>query len=1169
MKKILLLVFLFSGLSLSAQGPTSDPDAPTNNSEDVISVFSGQYTDISGTNFNPGWGQAGHGSASSSYDTGSGNVVLAYPSINYQGIQLGSAQDVSDMEYLHLDIWINSGTYSPNIYLISTGPVEQAYSITNTGANSWISVDIPLTTFSNGGVDLTDVIQFKFDGGNGSSDAIYIDNLYFWKEPTAAGSDANLSDLKVAGSSLTGFSSSTTSYTYNVVEGTSQAPQITAVTTSDSNATTEITQASSIPGNATVEVTAQDGETTKTYTVSFAYVSSPQGTWKLTPAAGSLMVGGSQGAGDYWTNSEADVTTRACLFDDEYVFNADGSYENVLQGSTWLETWQNVSEGCGTPIAPHDGSNAATWSYNAYAGTITISGEGAFLGLSKAHNNGEDGAPVNNTIEYTVTAISSTAMTIDINVSTAWWRFVFTKQAEAGTDATLSDLKVDGSTISNFNYNTTSYTYGLPEGTTEIPDITAVTATDSNASTEITQASSIPGDATVVVTAQDGETTKTYTVSYAITKPAAAPSSPVSRDAGDVISVFSGAYTDISSTDFNPAWSQNGYATANTSYDAGDGNILLAYPNCNYQGISLGSATDASAMDYLHIDLWTPADPNATTIQVTPINNDGESNSEYLVSIDYTSKTWSSVDIPLSSFTGVTSDNVIQLKFATNAQGSTSPVDIYLDNIYFWKDEPTWTGNTDSDWSEAGNWDPALVPTSLADLTIPSDATITASENITVNSMSVASGASIISTGTITGDITYTRSIPTSNWYLISSPVSGQDIDAFVSASDLATGAGNNVAFANYNNSTAAWSYYQSGASGTGDFTLGQGHAIKLDAQGSVSFTGSFNASNQEISLTTNTNGFNLIGNSYLASVSVGELLAANNSGELAEQTIWLWNQASDAYVEKNLAADLEIAPGQGFFVKASGSATFDITESMQSHSSDAFQRPSTRPEIDLTMTDGTDTRGADIFYIEGTTTGFDNGYDSSIFEGAANEFAIYTHAVANGNGRNLGIQSLPPNNYENMIIPVGINAVSGTDITIDASTVNFPVGMNVYLEDKDDNSFTLLDSDSNFTTTLASDLNGIGRFYLHTTTGTLGAENLEIDNLSIYISSRENLRIVGVQNGTARVQLYNILGKEVLRSTFEGTRVNDIQLPSLAEGIYIVHLSTANGTTNKKIIIE
>ena len=906
---------------------------------------------------------------------------------------------------------------------------------------------------------------------NFTSDLMEIDYVRIYEESSTAGGDATLSDLKVDGTSLTGFSSSTTSYTYNVVEGTTDIPDITAATTTDSNAQAVITQASSIPGDATVLVTAQDGETTKTYTVSFAYVSSPKGTWKLTPAAGSLMVGPTQGDGSWWTNSEADATsTRACLFDDEYVFNTDGSFENKLGGQTWLETWQGVSEGCGTPIAPHDGSNAATWSYDATAATITISGEGAFLGLSKAHNTGEDGAPVNNTIEYIVTAISSTGMTIDINVGTGWWRFLFTKQAAA---------------------------------------------------------------------------------------PSEGPSSPPSRDETDVISVYSDAYSSLTSVDIDPNWNQT---TDATEIQVGSDNILK-YSGLNYQGMDY-TTSDVSSMDYVHLDYWTD---DSTDFGFYVIKAGG---SEYEYSIDgelgITTGEWVSINIPLSLYSNGGVDLTAVDQFKTVGNGT-----IYLDNIYFWKDEPTWTGNTDSDWSEAGNWDPALVPTSLADLTIPSDATITASENITVNSMSVASGASIISTGTITGDITYTRSISTSNWYLISSPVSGQDIDAFVSASDLATGAGNNVAFANYNNSTAAWSYYQSGASGTGDFTLGQGHAIKLDAQGSVSFTGNFNASNQEISLTTNTNGFNLIGNSYLASVSVGELLAANNSGELAEQTIWLWNQASDAYVEKNLAADLEIAPGQGFFVKASGSATFDITESMQSHSSDAFQRPSTRPEIDLTMTDGTDTRGADIFYIEGTTTGFDNGYDSSIFEGAANEFAIYTHAVANGNGRNLGIQSLPPNNYENMIIPVGINAVSGTDITIDASTVNFPVGMNVYLEDKDDNSFTLLDSDSNFTTTLASDLNGIGRFYLHTTTGTLGAENLEIDNLSIYISSRENLRIVGVQNGTARVQLYNILGKEVLRSTFEGTGVNDIQLPSLAEGIYIVHLSTANGTTNKKIIIE
>jgi hypothetical protein len=38
-----------------------------------------------------------------------------------------------------------------------------------------------------------------------------------------------------------------------------------------------------------------------------------------------------------WLNSEEDVVTRACYFDDEYVFNADGSFNNVLGDETWIE----------------------------------------------------------------------------------------------------------------------------------------------------------------------------------------------------------------------------------------------------------------------------------------------------------------------------------------------------------------------------------------------------------------------------------------------------------------------------------------------------------------------------------------------------------------------------------------------------------------------------------------------------------------------------------------------------------------------------------------------------------------------------------------------------------------------------------------------------------------
>ena len=161
------------------------------------------------------------------------------------------------------------------------------------------------------------------------------------------------------------------------------------------------------------------------------------GAWKLAPIAGALGVGPSAGDYSWWSSDEAVVTARACLFDDEYVFNADGSFQNVLGSETWLEPWQGVDpEACGAPIAPHDGSNAATWSVDEAAGTITVSGLGAYVGLAKVHNGGEDGTPVDNTITYNY-SLSADGSSMDITISgfnsgvpEATWIF---KMVKAGT----------------------------------------------------------------------------------------------------------------------------------------------------------------------------------------------------------------------------------------------------------------------------------------------------------------------------------------------------------------------------------------------------------------------------------------------------------------------------------------------------------------------------------------------------------------------------------------------------------------------------------------------------------------------------------------------------------------------------------------------------------------
>ena len=86
----------------------------------------------------------------------------------------------------------------------------------------------------------------------------------------------------------------------------------------------------------------------------------------------------------------------------------------------------------------------------------------------------------------------------------------------ASTDATLSALTYNGTSVPNFDPNTTTYDVELPTGTTAVPTVVA-TKNDSKASDPvISAATSLPGATTVTVTAEDGTTTKTYTINFSV-----------------------------------------------------------------------------------------------------------------------------------------------------------------------------------------------------------------------------------------------------------------------------------------------------------------------------------------------------------------------------------------------------------------------------------------------------------------------------------------------------------------------------------------------------------------------------------------------------------------------------------------------------------------------------
>jgi hypothetical protein len=266
MRKITLLlsvVLLNAGL-MYAQ-PTTNAPVPTNAQGDVISVYSGSFTNVA-TDYNPNWGQTG--GVNPTYDPGTGNLLLAYTNFNYQGTVL-TPQNASGMEYLHIDIWTSTAT-NVKVSPINngTGAAEVLVNVPLV-QNGWSSVDLPKSAFT--GMSWDNVFQIKFDGQGGvTPSAIYLDNVYFWKTAAAAGSNATLSDLQVNGATMTGFNSTVTNYTYELVVGTTTAPQITLATPTDPAATiTSITQASGVPGTASVLVTSQNGSTTQTYNINF------------------------------------------------------------------------------------------------------------------------------------------------------------------------------------------------------------------------------------------------------------------------------------------------------------------------------------------------------------------------------------------------------------------------------------------------------------------------------------------------------------------------------------------------------------------------------------------------------------------------------------------------------------------------------------------------------------------------------------------------------------------------------------------------------------------------------------------------------------------------------------------------------------------------------------
>ncbi|MEW4922324.1 carbohydrate binding domain-containing protein [Algibacter sp. 2305UL17-15] len=176
---------------------TSAPRPRNRPEEDVISIYSAVYMDVPDTDYFPDWGQGGQGSSWAEFDLND-DKMLQYINLSYQGIALadGITVDVSNMEYLHLDVWTASEGMRIETSLINNtaGGATEAPVWSDLTTGEWTSIEIPISDYTDQGLTVTEIFQMKFVGEPWAEGTVFIDNIYFYKESSAPFNDGLLTN---------------------------------------------------------------------------------------------------------------------------------------------------------------------------------------------------------------------------------------------------------------------------------------------------------------------------------------------------------------------------------------------------------------------------------------------------------------------------------------------------------------------------------------------------------------------------------------------------------------------------------------------------------------------------------------------------------------------------------------------------------------------------------------------------------------------------------------------------------------------------------------------------------------------------------------------------------------------------------------------------------------
>jgi len=364
-----------------------------------------------------------------------------------------------------------------------------------------------------------------------------------------------------------------------------------------------------------------------------------------------------------------------------------------------------------------------------------------------------------------------------------------------------------------------------------------------------------------------------------------------------------------------------------------------------------------------------------------------------------------------------------------------------------------------------------------------------------------------------------------------------------------------------------------------------KGYQVVPVSGNDISFTGTLNNGNQNITLSSRTGtanyaGFNLIGNPYPSYLD-WSLVTANtaNAALMRSTTMWYRTKSSGVYnfwtvngagVGSPSNASSKIPPMQAFWVRANaGGGTLALTNAMRTHApasdlllkTPAAKNNTAKTLVRLQVSNGTNTDEA-VLYVSGNASNGMDTYDSPKMSN--NNVAIpeiYT---------TVGTEQLVINAMNTLPLdtPIGLGFVAGnaSSFSLTANQIsNLPAGVKVILKDNVTSTETdLTDGISTYRFNPVATSSDRFSVIFRSSGAVTNVETTLDNNLIVYSNAPQQLTVIcndKIQVGSM-LSVYNAIGQKLLSQplTSTSTQITGKFNP----GVYMLKV---NNTTKKVII--